>query len=138
MQIEEDTDRDRYMSPLEAKEYGIIDEIIGGDEAVFQVQGSTTDFPKTKEDYVSWGDKVDTGASGSRFKKPVSAQDTPFPYDGFCLLVFNTNLLDLVRLGMSNLLKASQVNLLRKDASYVCRLSLTPLDCPHKQLIQRM
>ncbi len=30
--IEEDTDRDRYMSPLEAKEYGIIDHIIGGEE----------------------------------------------------------------------------------------------------------
>merc|ERR1712170_267821 len=36
--IEEDTDRDRYMSPLEAKEYGIIDEIIGGEEAVFQIE----------------------------------------------------------------------------------------------------
>ena len=30
--IEEDTDRDRYMSPLEAKDYGIIDHIIGGEE----------------------------------------------------------------------------------------------------------
>ena len=30
--IEEDTDRDRYMSPLEAKAYGIIDNIVGGDE----------------------------------------------------------------------------------------------------------
>jgi len=34
--IEEDTDRDRYMSPLEAKEYGIIDHIIGGEEAVYK------------------------------------------------------------------------------------------------------
>lgn len=44
--IEEDTDRDRYMSPLEAKEYGIIDHIIGGEEAVFNIRGSTKRFPK--------------------------------------------------------------------------------------------
>ncbi len=35
--VEEDTDRDRYMSPIEAREYGLIDNIIGGDEAVFKV-----------------------------------------------------------------------------------------------------
>eukprot|EP00873_Tetraselmis_striata_P039328 jgi/Tetstr1/459592/TSEL_004956.t1 len=67
--IEEDTDRDRYMSPLEAKEYGIIDAIIGGDEAVFKIEGNTRDFPKTKEDYVSWGDMDDDGSSSGRFKK---------------------------------------------------------------------
>lgn len=50
--IEEDTDRDRYMSPLEAKEYGIIDHIIGGEEAVFNVQGSTRRFPEVKEKYL--------------------------------------------------------------------------------------
>eukprot|EP00967_Tisochrysis_lutea_P017487 scaffold19808_cov23-Tisochrysis_lutea.AAC.3 len=44
--VEEDTDRDRYMSPLEAKEYGIIDHIIGGEEAVFDVKGSVKRFPK--------------------------------------------------------------------------------------------
>ena len=54
LQIEEDTDRDRYMSPLEAKRYGIIDHIIGGDEAGFAIKGSTHDFPKTKEEYVNW------------------------------------------------------------------------------------
>ena len=53
-QIEEDTDRDRYMSPLEAKNYGLIDEVIGGDEAGFQISGTTRDFPKTKEAYVNW------------------------------------------------------------------------------------
>ena len=46
--IEEDTDRDRYMSPLEAKEYGIIDHIIGGEEAVFNVKGSLKRFPKVR------------------------------------------------------------------------------------------
>jgi ATP-dependent Clp protease, protease subunit len=46
-QIEEDTDRDRYMSPLEAKDYGIIDHIIGGEEAVFRVTGSTRRFPRS-------------------------------------------------------------------------------------------
>jgi ATP-dependent Clp protease protease subunit len=45
--IEEDTDRDRYMSPLEAKDYGIIDHIIGGEEAVFRVAGSTRRFPRS-------------------------------------------------------------------------------------------
>ena len=53
-QIEADTDRDRYMSPLEAKNYGLIDEVIGGDEAGFQISGTTRDFPKTKEAYVNW------------------------------------------------------------------------------------
>jgi ATP-dependent Clp protease protease subunit len=37
VQIDEDTDRDRYMSPLEAKQYGLIDHIIGGDDAGFKV-----------------------------------------------------------------------------------------------------
>lgn len=71
-QIEEDTDRDRYMSPLESLKYGIIDHIIGGEEAVFQAKGSTRDFPKTKQAYVSWGDAEDDGGSrGSRFVKPL-------------------------------------------------------------------
>lgn len=70
--IEEDTDRDRYMSPLEAKNYGIIDHIVGGEEAVFKVTGSTREFPKTKEQYVSWGDTDDLdGSSGSRFNRPL-------------------------------------------------------------------
>merc|ERR1719299_247889 len=43
--IEEDTDRDRYMSPLEAKEYGIIDQIVGGDEATFRFEDSICSFP---------------------------------------------------------------------------------------------
>lgn len=51
--IEEDTDRDRYMSPLEAKEYGIIDHVIGGEEAVFNIKGSIKRFPKVKEDFVT-------------------------------------------------------------------------------------
>ncbi len=42
------------MSPLEAKNYGLIDEVIGGDEAGFQISGTTRDFPKTKESYVNW------------------------------------------------------------------------------------
>jgi len=51
--VEEDTDRDRYMSPLEAKEYGIIDHIVGGEEAVFKVKGSLKKFPKVKEEFVT-------------------------------------------------------------------------------------
>ncbi|KAG1658426.1 hypothetical protein FOA52_009608 [Chlamydomonas sp. UWO 241] len=33
--VEEDTDRDRYMSPIEAREYGLIDHVVGGEEATF-------------------------------------------------------------------------------------------------------
>jgi len=33
--VEQDTDRDRYMSPIEAKEYGLIDHVVGGDSMTF-------------------------------------------------------------------------------------------------------
>ena len=68
-QIDLDTDRDRYMSPLEAKEYGIIDNILGGDEAVFTAQGDTKYFPKTKEEYISWWREAeaDSGERSSQF-----------------------------------------------------------------------
>jgi ATP-dependent Clp protease, protease subunit len=70
--IEEDTDRDRYMSPIEAKSYGIVDHIVGGEEAVFKAMGSTKAFPKTKEQYVNWGDDMDEEAlRGSRFVKQL-------------------------------------------------------------------
>eukprot|EP00955_Chlamydomonas_euryale_P104514 365572-Chlamydomonas_euryale.AAC.11 len=36
--IEVDTDRDNYMNPIQAREYGIIDHIIGSDDDVFQVK----------------------------------------------------------------------------------------------------
>ena len=55
--IDEDTDRDRYMSPLEAKNYGLIDEVIGGDDAGLKIEGEMADFKKTKAEYVSWGNK---------------------------------------------------------------------------------
>merc|ERR1719265_1792585 len=53
--IEEDTDRDRYMSPLEAKEYGIIDQIIGGDDATLNIENAVRSFPVTNKDYFAWG-----------------------------------------------------------------------------------
>ena len=73
-QIDLDTDRDRYMSPIEAKDYGIIDEIIGGEEAVSKVQGDTKYFPKTKEEYINWWREAeaDAGKRSSQFTdKPV-------------------------------------------------------------------
>lgn len=79
--MEEDTDRDRYMSPLEAKQYGLIDLIIGGDEAGFKIQGDTRHRPLTKEEYISWWkDDEDTEESvrGSRFKgKPLEPYTKP-------------------------------------------------------------
>ena len=59
------------MSPLEAKNYGLIDHVVGGDEAVFKVEGSTRAFPKTKEQYVNWGDDDMLGADGSRGSRCV-------------------------------------------------------------------
>jgi len=73
-QIDVDTDRDRYMSPIEAKDYGIIDEIIGGEDAVSKVQGDTRYFPKTKEEYINWWRDAegDSGERSSQFSnKPV-------------------------------------------------------------------
>lgn len=58
-QVDEDTDRDRYMSPLEAKNYGIIDEIIGGDSAGLEIVGEPKEYLKTKASYISWGDELD-------------------------------------------------------------------------------
>merc|ERR1719265_1182994 len=52
--IEEDTDRDRYMSPLEAKEYGIIDHVIGGDESTFRIEDTVRSFPATNKEYSAW------------------------------------------------------------------------------------
>ena len=43
-QIEIDTDRDFFMSPLEAKEYGLIDGVIGGDDAGLKLKGSTKKY----------------------------------------------------------------------------------------------
>eukprot|EP00976_Prorocentrum_cordatum_P022365 457660-Prorocentrum_minimum.AAC.4 len=69
--VDEDTDRDRYMSPLEAKAYGIIDHIIGGDQATMVVEGDVTDYYKTKKAYIAWGDDPsDDGSRSSRFVQP--------------------------------------------------------------------
>mmetsp|Transcript_16589 Transcript_16589/g.27968 ORF Transcript_16589/g.27968 Transcript_16589/m.27968 type:complete len:332 (+) Transcript_16589:91-1086(+) len=69
--VDEDTDRDRYMSPIEAKAYGIIDHVIGGDEATMVVEGDVTDFYKTKKAYIAWGDDdTDDGSRASRFTTP--------------------------------------------------------------------
>jgi len=67
-QVDEDTDRDRYMSPLEAKQYGLIDVVIGGDDAGLKVDSDPKDFLKTRSAYVSWGDDgSDSGDRASRF-----------------------------------------------------------------------
>ncbi|KAF6250713.1 Clp protease-domain-containing protein [Scenedesmus sp. NREL 46B-D3] len=73
--IEEDTDRDRYMSPIEAREYGIIDHVIGGDEAVFQIKGSNKRFPAVKESYVT--DAQDLGKRSVMDGDAFMAQSSP-------------------------------------------------------------
>jgi len=75
--IEEDTDRDRYMSPLEAKEYGLIDQIVGGDDAGIKIDGSLLHVPKTKKEYIGWGEDEEDGSRASRFVKPRTAESTP-------------------------------------------------------------
>ena len=46
-------------------------------QAVFQVTGSPRDFPKTKEEYVRWGDEDADGSRGSRFVKPLEPYTQP-------------------------------------------------------------
>ena len=72
--VDRDTDRDRYMSALEAKNYGLIDHVIGGDDAGFKIRGDLSKLPKTKDDYVAWGKEAaagDDGSRASRFTKPT-------------------------------------------------------------------
>merc|ERR1711907_173484 len=52
--IEKDTDRDRYMSPVEAKEYGIIDKIISRKNVPIRVDRKDYLVPTTKKDYTVW------------------------------------------------------------------------------------
>ena len=43
-----------------------------------QATGSPTDFPKTKEAYVNWGDMDDDGDRAERFRgKPLEPYTTP-------------------------------------------------------------
>jgi len=79
--IEEDTDRDRYMSPLESKQYGLIDHIIGGDDAGIKIYGSLQHIPKTKKEYISWGEEEDDGSRSARFVKPRTPETAPLSED---------------------------------------------------------
>ena len=43
-----------------------------------QVSGSPTEFPKTKEQYVNWGDMDEDGERGSRFRgEPLEPHTKP-------------------------------------------------------------
>lgn len=65
--VEADTDRDFYMSPLEAKGYGLIDHVVGGDNAGYNIQGVTKKFPRRrpKEPFNDDPEQL----RGSRFRK---------------------------------------------------------------------
>ena len=47
----------------------MIDTIIGGDSAGFEVKGSPKDFPKTRPEYIKWGEELEDEINrrGSRF-----------------------------------------------------------------------
>merc|ERR1712188_235639 len=75
-QIDVDTDRDRYMSPIEAKEYGIIDEIIGGEDAVSKVQGDTRYFPKTRKS-ISTGGETRRATLGKGVPSSQTSRSSP-------------------------------------------------------------
>lgn len=88
--IEEDTDRDRYMSPLEARDYGLIDHIIGGDAAVFRIVGDPRKYPQVKPEFITWTeDPYDDASHGARFVEPMRdpwnpnlAPEEPEPPEG--------------------------------------------------------
>lgn len=42
-----------------------------------QVTGSTRNFPKTKEEYIAWGNEDDDGSRGARFKGPIEPYVKP-------------------------------------------------------------
>jgi len=63
-QLVEDTDRDRYMSPVEALDYGLIDEVIGGREACLKLEPNRYLLPKSKAEYVAWGSVVEEEMEG--------------------------------------------------------------------------
>jgi len=77
--IESDTDRDRYMSPIEAMDYGLIDHVIGGNNSSYWTEGSTRTFPQTKEEYVSWGKNENIDESKTRFEgRPLEPYTKPY------------------------------------------------------------
>ena len=81
-QVEADTDRDRDMSPIESVKYGIIDHVVGGDDAGYDIEGSTTNFPKTKSDYTSYAQNDDPDRfRGSRFRKATEPYVEPLAPD---------------------------------------------------------
>jgi ATP-dependent Clp protease, protease subunit len=83
--IEADTDRDRYMSPIEAKTYGLIDHVVGGDDAGYAIDGSTTLFPRNKPDHTAYARNEDVERfRGSRFRKATEPYVLPLaPKEGF-------------------------------------------------------
>lgn len=57
------------MSPLESKQYGLIDKIIGGDDAGLVVEGGLEDYMKTKEQYIAWAYEDEPDDMSGRFLK---------------------------------------------------------------------
>lgn len=78
--IEEDTDRDNFMSPIEARDYGLIDHIIGGEEAVFKIVGDPSKYPQNRPEYITWTGDLPDSERGGRFAIPMSDPYTPNLY----------------------------------------------------------
>jgi len=71
--VDRDTDRDNYMSSLEAKSYGIVDQIIGGDEAVKVVPDSELRYLRRRKDEAALWDKEKGKGESEKEKETVQA-----------------------------------------------------------------
>jgi len=54
--IEHDTDRDKYFTPSEAFQYGLIDKVIGYELNVPKKFKNIKDYLKVKNELVNWSD----------------------------------------------------------------------------------
>jgi hypothetical protein len=77
-QVKADTDRDRCMSPVDVLSNGIMKHVVGGNDAGYQIEGSISAFPKTKDDYTSYSKNEDPDRyRGSQIRKATEPDVVP-------------------------------------------------------------
>ena len=64
-QIEQDFERDRYMNALEAKEYGLVDEVLGDTSDIVRVESGEIIVPSLNGDGADDGGENDEGQNGA-------------------------------------------------------------------------